>query len=100
MAHPKKAGGRSSREGRGERKTTVDRTYAQALADRAAELEGNHTAAADYLNELCDELRAYAAAGDEASVADIRAHLLNVAGLRDLAAGDLEEARRLIAATG
>lgn len=39
-------------------------------------------------------------AGDEASIADIRAHLLNVAELRDLAAADLEEARRLIAACG
>jgi hypothetical protein len=76
--------------------TIADRTYAQTLADRAAALEDEHTAAADYADELCDELRAYA--DDPASVADIRAHLLTVTGLRDLAAADLEEARRLLVA--
>ncbi len=80
--------------------TGVDRTYAQAIADRAAEFEADHALAADYLAELRDELGAYAAAGDEVSVDDIRAHLLTVAGLRDLDAADLEEARRLLTARG
>ncbi len=78
--------------------TTADRTYAQALAERLLELEEDHRTAAEYLDELRDELRAYAA--DPASVADIRAHLLTVAALRDLTADELEEARRLTAATG
>jgi len=78
--------------------TTADRTYAQALADRRLELEEDHRTAAEYRDELRDELRAYA--DDPASVADIRAHLLTVAGLRDLAAADLEEAQRLLDACG
>ena len=77
--------------------TTTDRTYAQALADRRLALEEDHRTAAAYLDELHDELRAYA--DDPVSAADIRAHLLTVAGLRDLAAADLEEVRRLIAVT-
>jgi len=77
---------------------TADRTYAQALADRRLELEEDHRTAAEYLDELRGELRAYA--DDPASVADIRAHLLTVAAMRDEAAADLEEARRLIAACG
>jgi len=67
------------------------RSLAQALIDRVAGHRADHTLAADYL----DELRAYASVGNEASVADNRADLLAVAGLRDLAAADLEEARRL-----
>lgn len=78
--------------------TTTDRTYAQALADRRLALEEDHRTAAEYLDELRGELGAYA--DDPASVADIRAHLLTVAAMRDEAAADLEEARRLIAATG
>ena len=78
--------------------TTTDRTYAQALADRRLELEEDHRTAAEYLDELRDELGTYA--DDPASVADIRAHLLTVAAMRDEAAADLEEARRLLAACG
>lgn len=78
--------------------TTADRTYAQVLADRRLELEEDHRTAAAYLDELRDELGTYA--DDPASLADIRAHLLTVAAMRDEAAADLEEARRLIAATG
>ncbi len=78
--------------------TPADRTYAQALADRQLELEEDHRTAAEYLNELRDELRAYA--DDPASVADIRRHLLTVAELRDRTADELEEARRLTTATG
>jgi len=78
--------------------TTADRTYAQALADRLLELEEDHRTAAEYLDELRGELGTYA--DDPASVADIRAHLLTVAAMRDEAVADLEEARRLIAARG
>ena len=78
--------------------TTTDRTDAQALADRRLELEEDHRTAAEYLDELRDELRAYA--DDPVRAVDIRAHLLTVVGLRDLAAVALEEAWRLIAVTG
>ena len=74
---------------------TVDRTYAQALADRAAELESDLAAAADYLDELHDELRDYAAG--PTSVAAIRAHLPTIEGACSEAAEGLEEARRLLA---